>query len=251
MQNDKVNFSVLFHRLFIIFAVGFAAVSCNNLPRDPQKTSERVQGGRLRVGLVEHPPFVIRTVGEPAGAEVELIRRFAREMNSEPEWHWGGEQKHLEALERFELDLVIGGFNDSTPWRNRIGLTSPYFKNRIVVGVPAALPPLKDISNIKVAVKRGEPAAAYLKNQGALPVRVDELTVGNIAVAAPEWKLEQLGLTATEIDLHTVRYVMLAPPGENGWISRLDNFLHGKSGEVKTLLQQEESRRLQEKQALR
>jgi len=44
----------------------------------------------MRVGLVEHPPWVVRTNGEPRGVEVELVRQFANGLGTTPEWHWGG-----------------------------------------------------------------------------------------------------------------------------------------------------------------
>src|SRR4051812_29357091 len=89
----------------------FCASGCGNLPRDPKGTLSRAQAnGRLRVGLVEHPPWVVRTAGEPSGAEVELVREFAQELGATPEWHWGGEQAQMEALEHYQLDLLVGGF---------------------------------------------------------------------------------------------------------------------------------------------
>ena len=97
--------------------------ACSNLPRDPKETLRTVQTRPMRVGLVEHAPWVIRTTGEPAGVEVDLVRQFAAALGTTPEWNWGGEQEQLEALEEYQLDLVIGGFTDRTPWRKYVGLT--------------------------------------------------------------------------------------------------------------------------------
>src|SRR5215207_6605316 len=72
-------------RLIVIVASGLLTLSCGSLPRDPEGTLHRARGGRLRVGLVEHPPWVVRTEGEPAGAEVVLVRRFAAELNATPD----------------------------------------------------------------------------------------------------------------------------------------------------------------------
>lgn len=152
----------------LLIIVSTLAASCSNLPRDPKETLRHVQdGGRLRVGLVEHPPWVVRGSGEPAGAEVELVRRFAKELGATPEWHWGGEQEQMEALERYELDLLIGGFTSKTPWSKYVGLTSPYIEKQ----------------------------------------------------------------------------VMATPPGENGFIKHLDEFLSQHRSEIKGLLQPEESSR--------
>ena len=54
----------------LIVSILVVATACSSLPRDPEGTLERVRHGALRVGLVENPPWVVRTAGEPQGAEV-------------------------------------------------------------------------------------------------------------------------------------------------------------------------------------
>src|SRR4051812_7164279 len=118
-----------FSRMFAGAAslIGIVALAgCDNFPRDPEKTLDRVQAGHLRVGLVENAPWVIRRDGQPTGAEVELVKRLAAEVGTTPEWHWGGEQEQMEALEHFELDLLVGGITRDTEWRKKVGLTSAY-----------------------------------------------------------------------------------------------------------------------------
>jgi polar amino acid transport system substrate-binding protein len=225
------------------FVVCLCAAGCSDLPRDPKETSRHVQGGSLRVGLVENPPWVIRTAGEPAGEEVELVREFARELGAKPEWHWGGEQQHMEALEHYQLDLLVGGLTSDTAWSKYVGLTSPYFENRIMVGVPASAPTLKSVKGVQVAAERGDAVAGYLESKGAVVLLVDDLSRAGGAVAAPEWQLEQMGLTRTEIVLRAEKHVMATPPGENGFIKRLDEFLDRRRGDVKGLLQQQEAGR--------
>jgi ABC-type amino acid transport substrate-binding protein len=148
-------------------------ISCSNLPRDPKQTLRRVQTQPMRVGLVEHPPWVIRTNGEPRGAEVELVRQFASGLGTTPEWHWGGAQEQMEALENYGLDLVIGGFTSRSPWKDYVGFTAPYFEETI--------------------------------------------------------------------ERDRVKHVIATPPGENGFIKRLDEFLHQKRPSLVSLLQQEAS----------
>jgi polar amino acid transport system substrate-binding protein len=218
------------------FVVCLCAAGCGDLPRDPKETLSHARGGSLRVGLVENPPWVVRTAGEPAGAEVELVREFARELGATPEWHWGGEQRHMEALEHYQLDLLVGGLTNDTPWSKYVGLTSPYFESRIVVGVPASAPTLKSVKGVRVATKSG--VAGYLESKGAVVLPVDDLSRAGGVVAAPEWQLEQMGLTRTEVELHAEKHVMAAPPGENGFIKRLDDFLYRRRADVKGLLQQ-------------
>ncbi len=71
----RTNHQVLLRRLLTCLLVSACAVGCKDLPRDPEGTLNRVRGGRVRVGLVEHPPWVVRrSGGEPAGVEVELVK---------------------------------------------------------------------------------------------------------------------------------------------------------------------------------
>jgi polar amino acid transport system substrate-binding protein len=99
-----------------------------DLPRDPQSTTQTARGGVLRVGVVRESPWT--TCGSasdgPCGIEIDLVVRLADELNAEIRWFPGGEARLLPALERFELDLVVGGLTDDTPWAGRVGLTRPY-----------------------------------------------------------------------------------------------------------------------------
>jgi polar amino acid transport system substrate-binding protein len=218
------------------------ASGCGSLPRDPKKTLERVrQQKHVNVGLVENPPWVVRTGSEPEGAEVRLVREFAASLGATPDWFWGGEQQHLEALERFELDMVVGGLDATAPWAKKIGLTRPYFIEPILVGVPADAHPPESLKGLRVAVKSGEAAAAYLLQKHATPVRVSEFRGLHEPVAAPDWRLRQLGLTLTKFELDRKKHVMAVPPGENGWLKRVQEFVDSRQGEVTGLLQKTEA----------
>lgn len=230
-------------RLLAVLLVCACAAGCGSLPRDPEGTLRRVRGGRLRVGLVENPPWVVRGQAEPAGAEVEIVKRMAAELGATPEWVWGGEQQHMEALERYELDLVLGGLTKETAWSKYVGLTSPYFEERITVGVPASAKPPGEIKGVSVAVRRGDAVAAYVKEKGGVPVASDDIRQAVGPAAAPDWQLEQAGFASGDIELHASRHVLATPPGENGWIKWLDEFLARERPQVKGLLQQQEARR--------
>ncbi len=62
----------------------------------------------------------------------------------------------------------------------------------------------------------------------------------NKPVAAPEWQLKKRGFKLTDIQLHKNQYVMAVPPGENGFLMRLENFLNKQTSQVKKMLQQED-----------
>lgn len=113
--------------IYTLLAAILAGASCD-LPRDPEGTLERVrQTRRVRVGVVDNAPWVMRAENaEPAGVEADLVRELARELNVVPEWSWGGEGRHMEALKNFQLDLVVGGIKRDTAYRHEIALTAPY-----------------------------------------------------------------------------------------------------------------------------
>jgi len=216
--------------------------ACSNLPRDPKETLRQLQSRPIRVGVVERPPWVVRTSGEPAGVEADLLRNFASQLGTKIEWQSGGEQEQLEALEHYQLDIVIGGLTDRTPWSKYVGLTSSYFEETYRIGVPASSQ-FQKIDGAEVAVHKGEAVAAELKKKGARVIQLDDLAQATGPVAAPDWRLEQMGLSSTSEELDSVKHVFAVPPGENALVKRLDEFLFTKRFEIKNLLQREVSKK--------
>lgn len=117
-----------FHRT-VTGLMAFLLIGCG-IPRDPEETLEQISGGQMRVGVTENRPWTYFENNRPAGIEVELIERFAEELNSQIHWMRGSESELLEALRQRELDVVIGGLTDSTPWSKELGLTEPYLTVR-------------------------------------------------------------------------------------------------------------------------
>jgi len=167
-----------------------------------------------------------------------IIQRFAASLGAAPDWFWGGEEEHMEALRHFELDLAIGGIASSTPWSKTIGLTRPYFTERIGVGVPARMPVPDSLKGLRIEVLNSELAPAYLKRKSATPVPITDGAQVSGPLAAPEWQLWKLRLKTTKFELLTIKHVMACPPGENAWLKRLQEFLSSQSSQLPSLLQQ-------------
>ena len=55
-----------------------------------------------------------------------MVQELARELGARPQWRVGAESSLLEALEKRELDIVIGGLTASSPWVARVAFTRPY-----------------------------------------------------------------------------------------------------------------------------
>lgn len=120
-----------FQIFFFLASVALLAGCSISIPADPEGTLERVTNGTLRVGVSHHPPWVETPEGqEPQGKEPDLIRTFAAGLRAEVEWVENGEEQLFDALERGDLDVVIGGFTDQTPWTEYGAVTRPYTKEQ-------------------------------------------------------------------------------------------------------------------------
>jgi polar amino acid transport system substrate-binding protein len=95
-------------------------------PADPHGTLDRVTGGVLRVGASHNEPFVSVEGPEPSGREVELVQQYATALDADVEWTVDGEEELVDQLEHGQLDLVVGGLTNRTPWKKKVGLTRPY-----------------------------------------------------------------------------------------------------------------------------
>jgi len=225
---------------FALLSMLFLNAACGTLPRDPEGTGARVQRyHEIRIGLVSNPPWVVGTGGEPSGVEVKLTREFASLLGAKPKWFWGSEQTHMEALEQFELDLAISGLDASTPWSKHVGLTKPYFDEKITIGVPPGTPVPDGLRGLKVSVREGDATAAYVRRKGAIAVRTEDIRHMPGLLAAPAWLLEQQRLTPTRFILFEEKHVMAVPPGENGWLKCLQEYLEQQKPKVPALLARE------------
>jgi ABC-type amino acid transport substrate-binding protein len=112
----------------LIGALAVALTGCGlQVPADPHGTLQRVEGATLRADATELAPWVeMDADGEPTGREPELVEEFAETLDADVEWVTGSEAHLLTALERGEIDMVVGGFLDDTPWTDRGAVTRPY-----------------------------------------------------------------------------------------------------------------------------
>lgn len=114
-------------RRFLCFVI-LLAPGCH-IPDDVESTTERVRGGVLRVGYCNSAPWAYGQ-DHPRGVEVELINELARQLHTTVHWFDGPESVLFEQLHRGQLDLVIGGVTDDTPWSGKVGLTEWYVQSR-------------------------------------------------------------------------------------------------------------------------
>jgi ABC-type amino acid transport substrate-binding protein len=102
---------------------------------------EHVRGQTLRVGVSHNPPWTdVLAAKEPQGVEADMVREIAKALDARIEWQPGGEMDLMQKLERFEIDLVIGGLTLDTPWKDRVGLTQPHTETKDAASVFATPP---------------------------------------------------------------------------------------------------------------
>lgn len=125
-----------------VVAVGIAGAlaACGiTIPSDVEGTLDAVTGGVLEVGVTPNPPYVDASEEQPTGSEVELVTSFADSIGATVEWTEGSEQTLVGLLEAGEIDLVIGGLTDDTPWSDRVALTRAYAQAEQADGSSAGL----------------------------------------------------------------------------------------------------------------
>ncbi len=117
--------------MLALAAVCAALAGCGiQIPADPDGTLDRVTGGVLRVGASANGDLVQIDDGEVSGSEAELVEAFADHLDARIDWTEGSEEALVRGLERGDLDLVIGGITDETPWTDRAGMSRPYAEVR-------------------------------------------------------------------------------------------------------------------------
>ena len=178
----------------------------------------------MRVGITEHDPWTILE-GEPEGVEVELLERFADDLDATIEWTEGSEQELFGALADGSLDVVIGGLTATNPYSKEATFTHPFHTSVLVVGIPLDST-IEDIAGVEVMVEKATEAAGLLRKTDAVPIYVDDLGEAEDQPAAvDDWLLDDLRLRDSGVHLSESDHVMAVRFGENGWLVALEKFL--------------------------
>ncbi|MPZ72023.1 MAG: transporter substrate-binding domain-containing protein [Nitriliruptorales bacterium] len=216
--------------LLVLLLVATAAC---DIPRDPEGTLQRVAGDVLRAGFTEAPPWASGAVSDPQGVEVELVEGFAETLGARVEWTKAPEAELFKALEVRSLDIVVGGFDASDPWVVTAGMTRPYAKTRLVVGVVGGSSPPRSLEDWRVAAEAGSESEGLLREAGAEVEPVDDVTQARGAVAVEQWMLDDLELADSGHVLGESQHVMAVPLGENAFLVALERHLHERHNDIR------------------
>jgi polar amino acid transport system substrate-binding protein len=229
-------------RLTAVLLLATVAAAACQYPRDPDGTLNRVEGGVMRVGVIDADPWVVLEGERPVGgAEVELARRFARDVGARIEWVQGSEEELVDAAKEGQVDLIVGGLTSKSRWKKDVAFTRPYVETRTVVGIPAGESFPDDFAGVPVAAELGteeEGLLAQRTEARVVPVASLEPLVGRPA-AVPHYLLDDLELTDSGTELDKAKHVMAVKLGENAFLVRLERFLLNREDEIERLLVEE------------
>jgi hypothetical protein len=97
--------------------VAGALAGCDDLPRDPEETTEQVRGAALRVGWVAG--------AEPSAIERAAVAGLAQRLDASVEAIEGPVHQLVAALGEGKLHLLGGELPENTPFAAEVGLTKP------------------------------------------------------------------------------------------------------------------------------
>ena len=105
-----------------IIALGLTLAGCDDFPKDPVETTAHVrETGEMRAGL-------IAGADQDHAREKALAEAIAKAAEAETVFHEGTAEILVPRLETGELDVVIGSFAKSTPWKKHAAITKPVTK---------------------------------------------------------------------------------------------------------------------------
>jgi polar amino acid transport system substrate-binding protein len=117
-----------------LLATALATASCSAIPRDSHGALDRVRGGVLRAGVVEHPPWTVVDDHTVTGSEAHLLEGWASQLRARVVWRAGDLDTLVEALHRREIDVLAAGLQQNTPYAAHLALSQPHTETQDASG---------------------------------------------------------------------------------------------------------------------
>jgi polar amino acid transport system substrate-binding protein len=227
-----------------LLVAGFIAGGCQ-FPADPEDSLDRAQGGTLRVGVIDDPPWVeLRPGREPQGVEPDLIRDWAGEIDADIDWVEGTEADLAAAAGGFQLDVIVGGLTRDFPYVDDVAMTRPYVDTEIEIGVPPGVALPDELGGVEIFVERSSEAAALLREEedDAIAVPYDSLDEVDGPALLHTYDIAALGYERTDYILRDEEHSIAVPAGENALLVELERFLLDRGEEAEDMLYREVTR---------
>lgn len=217
--------------LCVLLAINLVVTGCDSYPRDTSHTLQHIrQKGELRVGVISNPPWVIHGENGPTGVEPEIVRRLADQLGARVSWHWGSTGVLVQALEQYQVDLVVGGLTTGPRLPKTVAATKPYYTARYTVGLPPGAGSLSGLEGRTIAITPISPLHKALRDKGAELRPMDSPDESDLPIAGPVWRLKAQGYIPGRWQLLTEKHVMVVAKGENAWMNTLQRFLNQLKG---------------------
>ena len=110
----------------LLLAASLTGCGIVSIPSDPDDTLATVTGGELRIGASPDPGLIDTAGSTPTGPLADLAKSYAIALDAETSWTVASEETLIGMLEAGDLDLLVGGFTEQTPWVDRAGITRGY-----------------------------------------------------------------------------------------------------------------------------
>ncbi len=108
--------------------VPLLVIACNQ-PHDPEHTLDDIrQRGILKAGVSYNPPFVVSSLHDTTGIDIDLLKEIAHDLQVQLQLTYGSEPEIVHHLEEKELDIIAAGFLNKTPYKKKMGMTTWYFR---------------------------------------------------------------------------------------------------------------------------
>jgi ABC-type amino acid transport substrate-binding protein len=212
-----------------------------HFPKDAEKTLNKVSNGIIHVGFTNAAPWVYPSKTGAQGIEAAIVTNFAKTLHSKVEWIEGTEEQLYNALKRREIDILIGGITDKTPWKEEVGITKPYIETSLVIAQPISQTTSNQQPSIEgqwVAVKEGTDEGYYISKKKARPFYTTQLPASNMLSVGYDWQVQDWKMHNTGIILKKESHVMAVPPGENAFLLALDKYLFEHKEAIRSELNQ-------------
>ena len=100
----------------LIAAALLVVLAACQLPKDPENTTDTVQGAVLKVGALQDPL---------PDQDLKAVTLIAAALDAQIEWHRENPHQMLDALEGGDLHLLAGGIPKDSPLTEHTGMTNP------------------------------------------------------------------------------------------------------------------------------
>lgn len=191
-------------------------------PKDMEGSLDAIRGGTLHVGLIENPPWVMRTGDQPGGLEPELLLSIAETLDADVRWHWGAESELLKALGQHQIHIVAGGLVQRPHLEKEAALTHPYLVSEKRIGFPSGADIPDTLRGLRVGILRKQGLHHFLVDEGAHPTFIARLDDPQLPVASDDWQLAARDLAPGPWVLTQEKHVLALSKGENAWLMEVE-----------------------------